>query len=660
MDDKTKILDVTYGNFSCRLEGFDDSVETMKTVVSFFHDLAGHNRFMDVAPQAPDMSTLARLTEEQTGVAVQAESDGSHVSLRAVRDDEDEVAEQVAAEDVDEANIRDDTTEELHDQPDAEEDDATVADKLDRIREVVDRDATTEEFDDAISLDTPTEAPVADEAPQSTGVNPLAQRLADLAKRSSQTRILNASNAYVETPKPVSQDETPDAAEATDIDAVEADDDGMPEAEEDVLTEDIAEDVFDAAAEFDEDSVHPVEQEDTLADVEDALDELTQSDDATEDVFETAQGDLAEEDTTEPDAVEQATDALLLTPEEAVEASDEDLDEYEATAAEPADAIGSEDTTEVAAERPKSTTLVLKPSDAADPMDDLPEGIDRDKVENATDDDFDLATEVALVEAEIARRESNKAARHGLSRRVEDAMSRIMSQTDQHLAKPESRRHRDAFAQLKAAVAATEAARQLGDQGEKAPDPDELFKDDLDAHANKAEVPNVVTPPSDVLKPITSKNVKPIETRRVEPASNANAEPAPRPAIKPVASKNVKPLDAASERLRQIQSKKESEGGAETTGFAEFAASHGATELVDMLEAAGAYICFVEGEADFSRPQVMKVVQTASEKEISREDGLRCFGRLLRQSRIEKLPNGRFQVAEGSQYRPDDEHAAQA
>ena len=61
MEENTQVLDVTYGNFSCRLEGFEDSVETMKLVVSFFHELAGHDRFMDTEPLAPDMTTLARL-----------------------------------------------------------------------------------------------------------------------------------------------------------------------------------------------------------------------------------------------------------------------------------------------------------------------------------------------------------------------------------------------------------------------------------------------------------------------------------------------------------------------------------------------------------------------------------------------------------------------
>jgi hypothetical protein len=118
-------------------------------------------------------------------------------------------------------------------------------------------------------------------------------------------------------------------------------------------------------------------------------------------------------------------------------------------------------------------------------------------------------------------------------------------------------------------------------------------------------------------------------------------------------------MEAASERLRKIATLKEADAKPETNDFADFAAAHGASDLTDQLEAAGAFICFVEGEEDFSRPQVMKLVQSATENEISREDGLRSFGRLLRQARLVKLANGRFQVAENTQYRPDGYKAAQ-
>ena len=254
------------------------------------------------------------------------------------------------------------------------------------------------------------------------------------------------------------------------------------------------------------------------------------------------------------------------------------------------------------------------------------------------DDEFDLEEEMAKVEAELSARKGDDIARHGLPRHVEDAMSRIMSQTDQHLNQPENRRHRDAFAQLKAAVAATEAARQLGDKGADQRDPDEAYKDDLGAHSAKDKSDARSTPP---LKLVKSQEVKPPVSRSSTRAAVST------------------PLDTYSDRLRQIATLKDAEPVEDKGGFADFASAHGATDLVDRLEAAGAYICLVEGEADFSRPQVMKVVQSATAEEISREDGLRSFGRLLRQARLVKLENGRFQIADNTQYRPLGGRAAQ-
>ncbi|MFT7145337.1 MAG: hypothetical protein ACJASZ_000203 [Yoonia sp.] len=123
--------------------------------------------------------------------------------------------------------------------------------------------------------------------------------------------------------------------------------------------------------------------------------------------------------------------------------------------------------------------------------------------------------------------------------------------------------------------------------------------------------------------------------------------------------RDVAPLTEAAARLRGIAAaSKATSTESEVLTFANFAQQHGATDLVDKLEAAAAYLAFVEGESDFSRPQVMKVVQSATEAEVAREDGLRCFGRLLRQSRIVKLSNGRFQLPDNTRFRPSGNQAA--
>ena len=357
-------------------------------------------------------------------------------------------------------------------------------------------------------------------------------------------------------------------------------------------------------AQHDEDSVQDVADE--HAETSDADDDMAE-DDAELDAF------MAEEDD-QPDAV--ADDEMIVAEDEPETVQNDN---------EPA--------------RAEEQPLLLTSDDKA---------ADDDEGDDDDDDEFDLEREVAKVEAEIAARKGNEFARRGLPRHVEDAMSRIMSQTDQHLNQPENRRHRDAFAQLKAAVAATEAARQLGDNGTDKRHPDDVYKDDLGAHEAKDKGEGKSAPP---LKLVKSQEVKPAsDVQEQTPETPATESPAPASSDQP---------EPASARLRQIATQKEAVQTGDNVGFADFVASHGATDLADQMEAAGAYICFVQGETDFSRPQVMKVVQSASDTEISREDGLRSFGRLLRQARLVKLANGRFQVADNTQYRPDGHHAAQ-
>lgn len=614
MDENTQILDVTYGNFSCRLEGFEDSVETMKTVVAYFHELAGHDRFMDITPQAPDMATLAALTEAQIGAPVDVEGEGNQVSLRVRKDPvEDDLSDDIAAledaiaDDAD-AQADEDAVDDVAVVDAGADDfdfdvDASVADKLERIRAVVDDGAAsdTEDYAEDLSDDAETMAGSDDD------------ELAQLKNVFDDGRV----DEDVATEDAVADDDmVEEIAAADDLDALE----DSPDVED--------EDADDLAA---------------------ALDAIDDEDNVDEAVSTEAEAEAAD--------IEMADDA---------EASDDEVAEDEVAEDDLAEADEDHDDADEASDDTDRSPLVLTASDA---VSEAEEPAPKKSRLGDYGDGYNLQEEVAKVEAEIAARQGNEVARHGLPRSVEDAMSRIMSQTDQHLNQPESRRHRDAFAQLKAAVAATEAARQLGDQSETR-DPDADFKDDLGAHDAEEMNQDQSTPP---LKLIKSEMISPEDTlekpaddvvaepvEKKQPASAAKTRmievPAPEAEQKPQAPK---PMDAASERLRKIAAQKETDGAIESTGFAEFATSHGATDLVDQLEAAGAYICFVEGNSDFSRPQVMKVVQSASKEEITREDGLRCFGRLLRQARLVKLSNGRFQVAETTQYRPEGDKAAQ-
>ena len=186
-------------------------------------------------------------------------------------------------------------------------------------------------------------------------------------------------------------------------------------------------------------------------------------------------------------------------------------------------------------------------------------------------------------------------------------------------------------------MAATEAARQLGDKGLDDKDTEEAFRGDL----------------NDVVR--TSRPESPARPTRVAASTARTERPRPAP-LKLVASQRV---DAApSTPSEAVQPRRVAATAAEVSAttasnFAEFAEEMGATSLSDLLEAAAAYTAFVEGNEDFSRSQIMKKVQLTAETEFSREDGLRSFGTLLRQGRISKVRNGRFQVSDETRFRPE-------
>jgi pilus assembly protein FimV len=266
-------------------------------------------------------------------------------------------------------------------------------------------------------------------------------------------------------------------------------------------------------------------------------------------------------------------------------------------------------------------------------------------------DEAELREELAEVEREVAE---TRKARDGKSvlaahRSAESSVTRILRETESQLDDTAASRRRATIAHLKAAVAATRADRDEGDE-DSAPDGDEdldLYRDDLD---------RVVRPrrPSDGRTVSAPRRLAPlmlVSEQRIDlPKGDAGADVRPRR----ITAGNLALLD---EDDNEVLFDDEDDDVEETgpievsVAFAEYAARVGATDLVEVLEAAAAYSAFVEGRPSFTRPALMK--QVAGYR-FTREEGLRAFGTLLRQGKIQKLKRGQFSITRASRFRPDN------
>ncbi|MDQ2091066.1 chemotaxis protein CheA [Marimonas arenosa] len=219
---------------------------------------------------------------------------------------------------------------------------------------------------------------------------------------------------------------------------------------------------------------------------------------------------------------------------------------------------------------------------------------------------------------------------------TETDMERMFDMADSQMDEEAGKGRRNAIAHLRAAVAAAKA--EGGKIRTHGPDT-EAYRDDLDS---------VVRP----RRPEAGKT----HTRRPNPT-----RPAP---LKLVAEQRVD-LEKTEERM-PIRPRRVSAPAAELvdditsdSDFAEYAENVGANSLPELLEAAAAYLSFVEGRKQFSRPQLMTQVRQVEQEDFSREDGLRSFGQLLREGKIEKLEGGRFKASESISYRPGKRYAGE-
>ncbi len=685
MAETSKILTVSYGTFSCTLEGFDDSFSTMKAIAEYFRDLAADDRYFGAEPPTPDAEMLARIAEREierrvearlsddgvvlrTGAALAAPEamtvetpDGPAAPIGTPADEteepaaeiEDSAAEEIGAEEPEEPVSDADDAMPYADEPPAGQ---SVADKLKRIRAVVGRTETFDDEDYTEDQEAPADMPAdtADDEPfempeeaaqvaedadwpepvdtmdgidrpdmddaaldstadETDGTDgeaaPLAaadpaetagpERGDDAGARAPvRARVVRMKRADFdtavaaggfETTAPFEETSEQDDDARTSINAPEEDTPGFAG----LAALDGAEE-FDEVLGTDEDSGLSPEEEaallDELAEVEDEM-PRTAADDPGADKDVPAPRDERDETVSAVSALMAGHDEAADDPQDSVDDDDEPADDRSAR-------IGAE----------QGSDLHEEPEDI-----NIFGGLDED-----LDDDEDIEDPGAtsrFTEAPDAD---------------EADLSRILEKTDAHLNTPESKGRREALSHLKAAVAATEAARQLGEDRNDGDDEaaENAFRDDLD-HAVRPRRAQVAEHRTERPKPAP---LKLVASQRID-LEEEPAEAAPEPAA-PVRPRRVQHTDAAPAEMA---------GGDDA--FAAHAASVGASSLTDLLEAAAGHAVATGGGEVFSRPQVMRLVRRHIGEEFSREDGLRAFGTLLRQGRIEKVRNGRFRLA---------------
>lgn len=560
MNGSTKILTVSYGTFSCTLEGFDDPLSSMREIAEYFRDLAADDRYFGAEPPTPDVEMLQNIAEKEVQRRVEARVSETGVSLVAT--------DAAVAPQVEKASSDDDTKGPLtfdddflmSDEPEdvlAVDPDATpaaqgpaesVAEKLRRIRAVVSRSVEAEESQSFSRQQTP----FADGDPK-------------------------RDRALTETIQQITADLTDDEDAVADTGAT---------AETELVADE------------------PVFDSDDIDDAEiDVIDEIDDADEI--ETAEIAVQASIDDDRSEFDANDligrvrnkARSDTADAEPEVADASADDDVHDVEAEDAKPANGASNDD-------------IHRSVSDA---LGKIASGLVSD----------DTTEEIESVDDAPKQRVTTRI----LSPEPEQDVGRLLDETDHKLNEDDTVRRRRVISQMRAAVAATKAdrlvsrqvSREDAEEAEKDP-----YREDLSEAVQK-------TPANEqTRKPSTAPPLMLVSSQRIH------------------AEEKVEPEPQASDNAEAPQ------------GFAAFAESVGAKELHELLEAAAAYTVFAEGQSSFTRPEIMKrVARMDPTIRLSREDGLRSFGQLLRQGKFKKLERGQFTIDEDTKFNPEQRFVGQ-
>ena len=705
MMNSNKILTVSYGTFSCTLEGFDDSFGTMKAIAEYFRDLASDDRYFGAEPPQPDAEMLTRIAQREVSRRVQAREQEGKIVLSALENQSAEAPAQAPP-----AAAAPAAAAAAPAQAETAAPQAPAAAEPAPVQEETPAPLKAEIADTAAVEATAAAEPQIAEAVEKAEPAPAAESAP--AAEAEEEDTSDAEAFFAASPQPQSHyEDEAQAASVEEIPAASAAPADSIAAKLQRIRAVVAQQDEDEAASYDEEEAAApqvarataetqVESEESQAaidaarrDIEDALDadeatemaqdEAEEDDDDLDDILnrleaeEEDEAEVAETDESLFDAEDEEEPKAEAAPE--IDAADlprkgrvikvkradleaavarGDLEEVSDPAPQDAPAAQAEEarnsslspededelarelaaleaelgaSTPAGAEETPAPAVEMTEPEAA-PVEDEPAGEEPEEVKAAEPEPAEVEAAAEQIEEQA---EPAQAARHSLPTIDDETgpdMSRLMAETDSKMDEAESTTRRDAFAHLRAAVAAKKADEAMGGRATTATS-DDAYREDL----------------ADVVRPR-----RPVSRSARTERPKADARSAP---LKLVAEQRIdvdKLRSAGPVRPRRVAAVVEPvKTNPDAESFADFAADMGATKLPELLEAAASYMSFVEGRDQFSRPQLMGKVRSIGLPDFTREDGLRSFGQLLRAGKIEKIKGGRFTVSDEIGYRPD-------
>ncbi len=681
----SKILTVSYGTFSCTLEGFDDPFSTMRSIAEYFRDLAADDRYFGAEPPTPDAEMLHRIAERELRRPVEARIEDNNVILRqseeTAAEDVAPGAEMVIDETALEVEAAAPTQNETKD-ADAQGAEAPAKPKRTKAQRKAARQAkqakknrkqrqAAKEARRQAEKAAQTQAAQAKTAPSKAAGVAVSEIATDDAGQKPGSEPAEPQDAHADTPADLGQSQGTDLSDASiaaklmriravvENDQPESDNDPLDGTQSDDFYASIRDEAAEEAGLLDADLREGVLKKPAQEDVE--------TDSQLKAETETDDGLLAR--------IADATDGIEETPqsleqEAASDQGNDDDDDFlgknafsDAPEDEEKPRQGARRDTPVAIARvmkvrktqpgqsrpqkaPENHGRTNDASKSEGPATPTPESSLSDEDEAA------LMAELAEVERETSKNApadgTNNASPQARTAFDDgdiagaDAIERILAETDAKLMSDEANQRRASIAHLRAAV---QAKRAEGDNStDDAESQQDTYREDL---------VEVVRPRRPARGEKAARRLAPLVLVSEQRIDSKDAPEAPGKA--PAAKVAVRP--------RRVHVKTEAAAGESTQtpvqAFSAFLVEKDASSAEELLEAAAAFRIFVGGQETFSRPQVMGLVLKAEHAgKFTREDGLRAFGKLIRDGVIRKIQRGRYTISENTRFRPDPARAS--